>query len=1028
MKRFFAFAFSLLILLIAAAVIVPSFIDWSAYKDQAAQVVREKAGLDLVIKGKVGFSLIPTPRLYVEEAALNTIDEKPLVAFERLEVNVELAPLFNKQVKVSSLTLVKPQIALEKLHNGKLNIMTPEIETLSNGEKSGAVEGQAIAQTPAFDMSLDEIRIKDGVFTYTDTTTRKQTKVQYINMDLSAQSLAGPFDARGSMFYEGRGLNVDAKIARYDSENKLISSKVKLVLQPGDINIEYDGVVSLEGENGASLQGQTKIYVEDITRALAKQGIKPQQLEIKSGAFSAKGLLTADTKFLSYKDVAVKLNQQALSSDLLVTLSPLSYDLTLNTLKDSQLDLTALLTNSYGFKKSDIQVSVSGKPQKVMLKSAVIKLDDMTMSVSGSYEAPEEKRAQLSLNAKMSKLDYDKLLAIMPESPAKGSGGKAHPGWSLQENAGPAELPMDVTVTAEIDELIWQKKKIKNITTKVRATQNRVILDTLKIEDLGKANLKASGEIWDIAKLEGITAYLDLDSPDIKELANWMAVDTSAWPQKVKKANIKIKATGSSQVMDMTANVASLDGKLIAGGKINNPLSKPAFSNLELQIKHDNMAQALQMFTGADISDKNLRKSLDFYTKVSQAGKIYTLEGIKGSLSGTSVEGTAELDLSGKTPNIKAELNLGTIKLESVVNKKTKTSSSTNKTTQSSGTQRWSKEAINASAFHAANLDLKVSARAIDYGAWPLSEPKMTLKLKNGVLEISDLAAGIFGGQISAASGVQVANEERALLHFESTSTFSNVDLGQLSKALIGTKLVDISGTGSMDLSLETSGVSPAALIYDLGGQGKVEGSNILLKGVDVAKFVRALSDETKPGDTLLGVWKGSTKGGQTMFETLIGAFTIQNGVVNISSMTLDGQTAKVETTGKIDLPKWMLSTKHPMSVKGTDAEGAPIPPFEISFSGPLDNPSQTFGQGLLQDYLQRKIQRKLNKLLTEKLGLPGAHNNTNNNAPGTNTPSEQPAGETTTGQQSQESNMTPATGASPAPESGSGRCFKGCS
>ena len=970
MKRFFAFAFSLFILVIAAAMIVPSFIDWSVYRDQAAQVVREKTGLDLVINGSVGFSVIPTPRFYIEQAALNTEDEKLLASFERLEVNLELAPLFNKQIKVSSLTLVKPQISLEKLKNGKLNIMTPEIESLSKGSKEEDTTQKETQTPPAFDMSLDEIRIKDGEFTYTDHKTKTHTKIQNINMDLSAQSLMGPFEAQGSVFYEGHALNIDAKTMRYDSENNLISPKIKLVVQPGDITIEYGGVVSMEGENGVSLQGQTNIYVKDIAKTLAKYNVKSQQAGIKSGTFVAKGLLTADAKTLSYKNIAINLNEQDLIADLSVNLSPLSYDLALNTPKDNKIDLSALLSDNYGFKKADLHMSVSGEAQKVMIKSAAVKLDDMGLSLSGSYEMPEGKRPQLSLNAKMSKLDYEKLAAIMPKS----SGSHSQARWGAQKNNNVTSLPMDVVFTAEINELIWQKKTIKGITVKARATQNKVILDSLKVQNMGKAKLKASGEVLDLAKQEGITAYLDLDSPDIKHLANWLEVDTSAWPQKVKKANIKVKATGSSQTMDVTANVTSMNTKLIASGKIKNPVSNPAFNDLQLQIKHDNMAQAIQMLSGASINDKNLQKSLDFYTKVSQNEQIYTLEGIKGSLSGISVEGDVKIDLSGKIPAIKADLDFGTVKLESVVNKNAKASSGS--VAQPSGVQRWSKEAIDTSAFHTVNLDLNISAKAINYGAWPLNDPKMTLKLKNGVLSITDLSANIFGGQISATSNVQVAHEVRAPLYFENTSTFSNVDLGKLSKALIGTQLVNISGIGSLDLSLKSSGVSPAALIYDLSGQGKVEGSDILLKGIDVSRFVRALSDETRPGDTLLGVWKGSTKGGQTKFDTLDGAFTIQNGVVNISSMTLDGQTAKIETIGQIDLPRWTLSTKHPMSVKSTDSEGAQIPPFEISFNGSLDNPSQTFGQGLLQDYMKRKIQRKLNKLITDKLGLPGAGKN----------------------------------------------------
>ena len=49
---------------------------------------------------------------------------------------------------------------------------------------------------------------------------------------------------------------------------------------------------------------------------------------------------------------------------------------------------------------------------------------------------------------------------------------------------------------------------------------------------------------------------------------------------------------------------------------------------------------------------------------------------------------------------------------------------------------------------------------------------------------------------------------------------------------------------------------------------------------------------------------------------------------------------------------------------------------------GSLDNPAQTLGQGLLQDYLNRKIQRKLNKILSDKIGLPSNNNQPQNQQP----------------------------------------------
>ena len=69
------------------------------------------------------------------------------------------------------------------------------------------------------------------------------------------------------------------------------------------------------------------------------------------------------------------------------------------------------------------------------------------------------------------------------------------------------------------------------------------------------------------------------------------------------------------------------------------------------------------------------------------------------------------------------------------------------------------------------------------------------------------------------------------------------------------------------------------------------------------------------------------------------------------------------------------MATKHKVIVKGIDGQPSDVPPFEISFNGSLDNPAQTFGQGLLQDYLNRKIQRKLSDLLSKKFGKPSNGN-----------------------------------------------------
>jgi hypothetical protein len=71
-----------------------------------------------------------------------------------------------------------------------------------------------------------------------------------------------------------------------------------------------------------------------------------------------------------------------------------------------------------------------------------------------------------------------------------------------------------------------------------------------------------------------------------------------------------------------------------------------------------------------------------------------------------------------------------------------------------------------------------------------------------------------------------------------------------------------------------------------------------------------------------------------------------------------------MDTTGTVNVPQYTIATTHKISLKEED-----IPEFEMNIKGPLNNPAQTFGQGVLNDYISRKVNRKLQDLISDKLG-----------------------------------------------------------
>ena len=83
----------LIVLLIAAALIVPSVIDWNGYKGQIAAQVKAATGRDLTIGGKLAFAVLPSPHLSAADVRFASIagaSEPAMVRLKKLDVQVRL--------------------------------------------------------------------------------------------------------------------------------------------------------------------------------------------------------------------------------------------------------------------------------------------------------------------------------------------------------------------------------------------------------------------------------------------------------------------------------------------------------------------------------------------------------------------------------------------------------------------------------------------------------------------------------------------------------------------------------------------------------------------------------------------------------------------------------------------------------------------------------------------------------------------------------------------------------------------------
>lgn len=669
--------------------------------------------------------------------------------------------------------------------------------------------------------------------------------------------------------------------------------------------------------------------------------------EDKSTSLNVALRVPAQNFKLSFAGVAAYSPALEIQGETALTVSGLSKHL-----PDLKLDPDKL--SAKGFLTADTQ--------KFSYKNAHFKLAEQafTGNINGTI-SPLSLRGALAAE---SVVDLDKILPVSATGPAQFDA--ARPGAFLPENALKA-VPAALDIELSLPGLIYKNHTFKstNLDLSLRSNEAGLNFSTAGIPGGGQAqgalalkpgpalSLSVRGEMQNPAQT--VNVLTQTKAPPFIAQADEGAFDISAFitPERleVKKSTLTLdgrtyRAAGTLENKILAANIAALGGQADLRGSIEGK----TLQNINISASHPNMSQAMKAFGAAP--GPLFEKPIDISMKLRQDGPTYAFSDIEGQFGGAAMKGNLKFETGQKPVAVSGALNFGSLSL---------TSASPG---GSAGPGRWSKQKIEAGWLSAAALDLELAAKSLRYNNWNLDSPDIALTLKGGVMDIKRLEAGMYGGRFSASGTLRAP---QGPLQMQGQAAFQDVLLEELVRSFVGTPVIRGQGRVNLALDLKTAGDSQTALVNSLQGSGTTTGRDLVLQGFDLNRFARAISSETKPGDTLLGLWKTSIKGGSTAFDTMDGAFDIQKGIVHIQKLDLTGPRIDVDTQGQIDLPAWRMATAHKMTVK----DRKDVPPFTVRLSGPLNNPASTFAEGALKDYFSRKLNRKLEEILTDKLGLP---------------------------------------------------------
>ncbi len=301
MRLIFA-ALSILILIFAALLVGPSFIDWNSYKPQIVEQIKTASGYDVTIDGDLKLAVLPTPNVTIHNARIDAprkIEATHLVTVEKAHVSLALMPLLQKQVQVSAVELVKPDIMLEVLKDGRQGWMSDVLTKA--GDVKDALPGEAqqgvssATSSAAENISLDSVKITDGKITYIDHAKEARHLVENMNVSLSAPTLKGPFKGKGSLAYQERDIRFDVKTGRFEQGADNITLSADIGLPQSKTDLSFSGIAALDPT--LEVQGETDFQTADLAAIAPAAGI--------SKPVSFKGIISAneDKVFLSDADI-----------------------------------------------------------------------------------------------------------------------------------------------------------------------------------------------------------------------------------------------------------------------------------------------------------------------------------------------------------------------------------------------------------------------------------------------------------------------------------------------------------------------------------------------------------------------------------------------------------------------------------------------------------------------------------------------------------------------------------------------------
>ena len=954
MKKALVIIISLVVVMVLAVILAPKLISLDSSKAKIAAMVKESTGRELRIGGDIRLSIFPNLEFFAGDIHLANapgMKEPAMLSIGSVSGKFRLLPLLSNRVVVDSFVIREPSINLEVDKNGQANWVFEKKGTVPSGSASQPAKGAGGEGRTLNGLSLGEVEISKGNFSYIDARTGQIIRAQETSFSVLLADLGSPLTLKMRSNLNDQPVKVDLSVDSLKNFMEGLPAKVDAALASKFVNTGYQGSVQQKPVPG--LHGAFNLDIPSVGQLAAWLGQPLDSSQPDPGPLKIQATFEGE-------GVKVALREAIIEGDMLKARATGSYDgsgdiakLALN-VESEALDIDRYLPPPTPATKiaTAPKVQKSATPSRDPLAAiseqpfdlGCLKKTDANIKIDiGGIKAMGYKIGQIAFAATLK----DGLLSA-DLNELKLYGGEVKGSFKL--DASGTDLGVDGLLTiagVKVDELaqtsIGDTIAVNGtadgkLTVKGKGSSPKGLVQNISAKGyfkLGGFDLKNS----QVGSISGIHLGLDLPGADSQSsvqaslVYNKEKVDLTLTMDSISKALagkvFAVKTVLDSKHLNLTYNgSAHQQPAPVLDGKLSLDVSSVA-----------RLMQWLDQPLGSDQPDPG---SLAVRATIEAEGSKVALK--EATIEGKAilVQASASLDNSGSIPALVAKVSVEKADLDAYLppaeQKKSTPKKQPQEKTAKQESSGWSEEPLDLSGLSKANADILLEIVSLHYRDITIQPGRIKAVLKNGVLEAALEEVQVADGVINSTVKLDGSGESLGL---DYQLTISGLEARPFLQTFAGTDR--LSGQTAFETKGALKGRNQKELVSSLQGDGNFKFQDGAIHGVNIAGTLRKAKS--------LGFSSEDEEEVKTDFAELSGSFVITDGVVVNQDLKMLAPLLKLDGSGQVPLPQrtvtYNLTAELVATLEGQGRKdslsGLPIP---IEIDGPWDGVSYKVNWG----------------------------------------------------------------------------------